>query len=120
MFCDVSVTERDGWAVVHLGGELDLASVPAARQAVFEGLQRGRGRLVLDLTDLAFVDSAGLGVLLGALRRVNEKGGELRVVRPGPGPRRAFAVTGLDALLPLVATLDDALASDGGGGTTGA
>lgn len=119
MLCDVSVSSTAGWPVVHLRGELDISSVPQARQAVHEALGTAADRLVLDLQDLAFIDSAGLGVVVGALRRIRQVDGELRVVAPLAGPRRAFEVTGLDRLLTLVPTLDEAVLPVGDPGALG-
>jgi anti-sigma B factor antagonist len=110
VWCDVSVGEVGGWPLVRIVGELDLATAPQARAAVVEALSLGAGRLVLDLSELAFVDSAGLGVVIGALRRVRSAGGELRVVEPPAGPRRVVALTGLDTLFPVVASIDEAVA----------
>jgi anti-sigma B factor antagonist len=110
VWCDVSVGEAAGWPLVRVVGELDLATAPQARAAVIDAVGSDASRLVLDLSELAFVDSAGLGVIIGALRRVRSAGGELRVVAPPSGPRRVLALTGLDTLFTVVASVDEAVA----------
>jgi anti-sigma B factor antagonist len=106
-------TERDGWSVVGIVGELDLATVPTARATVADALRARRPpRVVLDLTGVEFVDSMGLGVVLGALKRIRADGGSLRVVVATDRVRKALALTGLDRLLSVFDTLDDALTGD--------
>lgn len=69
----------------------------------------GVTRLVVDLTQTTFLDSSALGVLVGALKRVREKGGRLDIVRPSAGGRRIFEITNLDRVLDLHDTLGSAL-----------
>jgi anti-sigma B factor antagonist len=78
-----------------------------------EALAAGNGReqpvLVLELSRVEFLDSTALGTMVGALRRVREAGGEMRVVLPETTARRIFEVTGLDQVLDVYATKSDAL-----------
>jgi len=66
--------------------------------------------VVLDLGGVDFIDSAGLGVVLGALKRVRGAGGALRVVVDEPAVRQVFALTELDRIVPLDRTVDEAVA----------
>jgi anti-anti-sigma factor len=82
----VTQAERDGWVVVTVSGEMDLISSPAVRQQVHEAVAAGRRRVVLDLVDVRFCDSSGVGVLIGARRLMRSCAGRLRIVLPEEGP----------------------------------
>jgi anti-anti-sigma factor len=82
----VTRAERDGWVVVTVSGEMDLISSPAVRQKVHDAVADGRRSLVLDLADVRFCDSSGVGVLIGARRLMRSCAGRLRIVLPEDGP----------------------------------
>jgi anti-sigma B factor antagonist len=98
---DVRVSEVEDWTVVTIVGELDLATVPQARQKVHPVTGRKGARVVLDLSDVDFLDSIGLGLIVGALKRVRDHGGELAVVVPEGRALRVFELTGLDRIMRL-------------------
>ncbi|WP_037910576.1 STAS domain-containing protein [Actinacidiphila yeochonensis] len=81
----VTQAEQSGWAVVTVTGELDLLSSSAVRQKVHEVVADGRRSLVLDLADVRFCDSSGVGVLIGARRLMRSCAGRLRIVLPEQG-----------------------------------
>ncbi len=82
----VTRAERDGWVVVTVTGEMDLVSSPAVRQQVHDAVADGRRSVVLDLTEVRFCDSSGVGVLIGARRLMRSCAGRLRIVLPAGGP----------------------------------
>lgn len=84
--------ERDGWVVVTVAGEMDLISSPAVRQKVHDAVAAGRRRVVLDLADVRFCDSSGVGVLIGARRLMRSCAGLLRIVLPEEGSASSTAV----------------------------
>ena len=108
---------EDGW-VVELDGQLDVATAPRLRQ-VLQEVQKGRPRrVVVDLTRLGLVDSFGLGVLLGGIRRARAAGGALVLAAPPPRVAEVLATAGLDAIVPVVGTVSEAIlvpGLDGGG-----
>ncbi|MBI2706255.1 MAG: STAS domain-containing protein [Actinobacteria bacterium] len=108
---DVIVTERDGWAVLSVMGELDLATAPQLRQQVVTTVNDGSNRLLLDLTATDFLDSIGLGVIVGALKRVQSTGGSLVIATDVDRIRAVFELTRLDAIIPLFRDVDAAVAS---------
>jgi len=120
VYFDCHTTEQAGWTVVAVVGELDLASVPGVRSSVVAAAQtRQPPYVVLDLSGVEFIDSMGLGVVVGARKRVFALGGELRVVVATERVQRVFALSGLDTLLPLFGSLAEALVPPTGGAGDG-
>ena len=83
---------------------------PSAVEQIASGLGQGERRLVLDLTGVAFLDSTALGTMIGALRRIREAEGVMRVVLPETAARRIFDITGLVPVLDVYPNRDAALA----------
>ena len=104
----IRLETRAGTAVVSADGELD-AFVASELEDVFEAASDS-SRLVADLTDVSFLDSTVLGLVVRALRKVGERGGEARVVLPRGSARRIFEITTLDQVLPLAPSCEAALA----------
>jgi anti-sigma B factor antagonist len=101
-------TDTVAWAIVPLDGEIDLSSAPAARAKIGRVTHSQPAFVILDLSRLDFVDSTGLGVFVGALRRIRAEGGELRLAGATPSIRRVFGVTGLDRVFDLFPTVEAA------------
>ena len=95
-------------AVVSATGEIDVATAVPLREALADAEAKGATRIVLDLTDVGFLDSTGLGVLVGTLRRLREVDGELFLVVSNPHVLRVLRVTNLDRVFSLSQTLDEA------------
>jgi anti-sigma B factor antagonist len=103
-------TAREGEAcVLTLTGEVDIYTSPVLKSALAAAAADGCTTLVVDLNGVGFIDSSGLGVLVGALRRAREAGGDLRVVSVQDSIARILRITGLDHVFVLHATLDEAL-----------
>jgi anti-sigma B factor antagonist len=114
---DLHVTASAGCIIVKVGGEIDLASAPELRECLHQLIDAGSRRLVVDLRQVGLIDSAGLGVLVGAGRRLREQGDEdgwIRLVGAGRLVLRALRLSGLDRVFPLHATLAEALGGDCG------
>ena len=107
MRLDVHRSPRDGCVVLVLIGELALAGAPRLRQAVVAEAAAGERHVILDLTAVDFIDSTGLGVVVGALRRLRTHDGELSVVCPEPRLRRVFEMCDLDRVFTLYGSVDD-------------
>jgi anti-sigma B factor antagonist len=115
----VSSYERSGWTVIAASGQLDVATAPGFRQTLLEAQYGGGARVALDLSELEFLDSFGLGVVVGGVKRARVHDGELAVVCPAGRIRHVFEVTGVERLLPLVdhlAALDHVEAPTRGSG----
>lgn len=116
MLFGISIIERDGWTVVSVRGELDVATAPGLRNEIVRLASNGTSKLLLDLSGVEFLDSTGLGVIVGALKRLKGLGGELRLCGGEPGIRRVFELTGLDKILDLYDTVDTAMSDNAGVG----
>jgi anti-anti-sigma factor len=100
--------QTDRAMVLSLIGELDLAAAPRLVSAAADALRRGRDALVLDLTEVAFVDSAGLAALLNVLRRATTAGAALVLVGVAPPITAVFSRTRLDRAFTFADTQADA------------
>lgn len=95
-------TERDGSVcTVALEGEVDVYTAPSLKAQLVELIDAGCISIIVDLEKVAFIDSSGLGVLVGALRRAREKGGAVRIVCERDSVLKIFRITGLDKVFPI-------------------
>jgi anti-anti-sigma factor len=98
----------DGSALLTIAGELDIATVPVARERLSALIEAGADRLVVDLRDVSFMDSTGLAAFIHAKMRLGDAGRLTLVMQPDSYARLIFEVAGLVGVLDVVATLDDA------------
>jgi anti-sigma B factor antagonist len=97
----LDVSERDGWSVLTVGGEIDVATAPRLREQLLRLVGDGNHRIVVDLGEVDFIDSTGLGVLIGALKRVRAHDGDLALVCTENRILKVFEITGLDRVFRL-------------------
>ena len=111
---EVAVADSpEGLPVVAVSGEVDVYSAPTLAERLNELLRNGRNRLVVDLRDVGFLDSTGLGVLVEARAAAVETGGALPLVCNQERIRKLFTITGLDGVFAIHDTLEAALAAGG-------
>lgn len=106
------VTEEQaapGVHIVRLRGQFDFSNVGRARAVINQRIEDGAHKVIINLDALDYIDSAGLGVLVGALARLRDREGELAVVCCTPRIRRVFDITKLTQLLALYDTEEEAL-----------
>jgi len=101
MTLNIGITGEGGQRVIKLEGECDIGSAPELREALRELMPPEVTDLRVDVHDLDFIDSTGLGVIVGALRRIREGGGELTLVGARGAVQRVLEVTRLDQAIPL-------------------
>lgn len=101
----------NGVRVVTVTGEVDLSRAAPLRAELVRELD-GLPLAVLDLSGLTFIDSTGLGVLVGRLRAQRQAGGDLRLVITSERILRNFHITGLDQIFTIYDTVDAALADE--------
>lgn len=82
-------------------GEVDVSTSAALREELYGIVDSGARRVVVDCSEMDFIDSSGLGVLVGALKRVREKDGELVLRSLNPSARKVFEITGLTKLFTI-------------------
>ena len=102
-------SSNDETQIFELKGSLDIATSPTVRAALLDAAERGQHRLIVDLSGLDFIDSTGLGALIGSQRRAKENGGEVRLVAREGQILRLLRITGLLTVFGVFHTLDDAL-----------
>lgn len=106
--------ERSGPATIfRLTGSLDVATSPALKDALTKAAAQGRSELIVDLAQVEFLDSTGLGALMGAHRRAVESGGRLAlIVNDGP-ISRLLNITGLSRVFAIYPSVHDAVSGIG-------
>lgn len=108
----VQVENRDGWAVAHVHGDVDMTTSPRLREQVIQVVLGGQPNVVLDLQGVDFIDSTGLGVVIGLLKRTRTHGGDLRLVSTRTALRKVLELTALDQALPLADSVETAIGVD--------
>jgi len=107
----LEVSERDGWSVLEVGGEIDVATAPRLREQLISLVNSERFRIVVDLGHVDFIDSTGLGVLIGALKRVRTHDGDLALACHEPRILKVFEITGLLGVFSVHPSVDAAVAA---------
>ncbi|MER6912408.1 STAS domain-containing protein [Streptomyces sp. NPDC000594] len=113
----VKGSRQGPWTVLHIRGELDLMSSSEVRREVHAAVAAGRRDVVLDLADVVFCDSSGVGVLVASRRLLNSCGGRLRLVLPDRHPahgahvRRVLGALGVRRLFEVYGEVGQAVAA---------
>lgn len=101
-------TQRSGsWTLLLVAGELDLHTSPSLRDRISELLDAGTSKLAIDLEQVSFMDSSSLGILVTALKRIQEQDGDLALVGANGSPLKVLSLTGIDGLMPMFASSAD-------------
>lgn len=103
------------YIILQLDGDIDAYSVSGFREALSE-LAEAKG-LIVNLSGVPFMDSAGLGALIGGIRRARDNGGVVVVACDNPALIRLLQTTGFDRIVPVLESLDDAIENLQAGGT---
>ena len=110
---DLTLTTRDagGKTIVAVGGEIDVYTAPKLRDKITEIVAGGVYDIVIDMEEVEFLDSTGLGVLVGGLKKVRAHDGSLQLVCNQDRLLKIFRITGLAKVFVIHETADAALAS---------
>lgn len=103
------VREEGGVVLVRLAGEIDMHRTPEVMQAVDAHMQSKPKRVVVDLSDVEYMDSSGVGTLVHLFRQVNSNGGKLILVKPNERVRSVFEITRLDRFFVICQDQQEAL-----------
>ncbi len=103
-------TEGDR-TIVSVGGEIDVYTAPKLREKLIDLVSAGQYHLVVDMENVEFLDSTGLGVLVGGLKRVRAHEGSLRLVCTQERILKIFRITGLTKVFSIHASVEEAVAA---------
>lgn len=96
---------------LDLEGEVDVYTAPVLRQAIVDQVEAGVKHLVINLSRVEYLDSTGLGILIGGVKRLKEQGGSLKLAGPSARITRIFEITGLNKIFDVFASEQEALAA---------
>ncbi|MFN3647959.1 MAG: STAS domain-containing protein [Armatimonadota bacterium] len=102
---------REGVAVIGLSGEVDVYTSPRVKQEIVNLLNEGTVKMVVDLTGVEYLDSTGLGVLIGGLKRARERDGDLKLICDNVRILRIFEITGLTKIFDIYRSESEAVES---------
>jgi anti-sigma B factor antagonist len=110
---DLTLTTREahGKTIVAVGGEIDVYTAPKLRDKITELVGQGSYHLVVDMQQVEFLDSTGLGVLVGGLKKVRAHSGSLQLVCNQDRLLKIFRITGLAKVFVIHESADEALAA---------
>jgi anti-sigma B factor antagonist len=108
MDLDVETGQVGPASVLTLRGEIDVYTAPRLRQAIIDLVDGGASQIVVDMSGVDFLDSTGLGVLVGGLKRVKVKDGSLSIVTTQDKILKIFDITGLNKVFPIHDSVDAA------------
>lgn len=106
----VNSRELDGRTVVAVEGEIDVYTAPVLREHLNDLVGEGKHHLLIDMSGVDFLDSTGLGVLVGSLKRIRSQDGTLQLVCDQEKILKVFRITGLTKVFPIFPSIDKAVA----------
>lgn len=107
---DIEITDREDHKVIRPDGDLDVYTVGSLRDAIGTMIDEGHTKLVVDLDGVPFMDSSGLGALMGGVRRLREAGGDLAIACTREQHLKLFTITGFGEGVSIAPTVDEAAA----------
>ena len=107
----LSTREVDGTTIVSVGGEIDVYTAPKLRDRITELVAGGVYQIVIDMEAVEFLDSTGLGVLVGGLKKVRANDGSLELICTQDRLLKIFRITGLAKVFVIHDSADGALAA---------
>jgi anti-sigma B factor antagonist len=110
MLLRVETEDREGLALVKAVGEIDVSTAETLAEAVSKSLDAGQPRVLVDFAEVTFIDSTGLGILVRSHRAAEARGATFGIVNPTPQTLKLIRVLGLDQLLSIFDSPEDAAA----------
>ncbi len=107
----IAVEEKDDAMVLRLDGEVDVYTAPKLKSRLIDLVDQGKFKIVVDLEKVAFMDSSGLGVLVGGLKRVRSHDGSISLICSQENILKIFRITGLVKIFPIFDNEGQALES---------
>jgi anti-sigma B factor antagonist len=109
MDLEIKVRSCSGASIIDLVGEVDAYTSGRFREIMMGVIEEGARHLVVSMTDVQYIDSSGLGALVGGLKRIREKDGRISIVCDKPQVRKVFEITGLERVFPMYDNEKDAV-----------
>lgn len=109
----INVTDEDQQAdtrVMRVEGEIDVFTAPRLKTTIAGIIDAGCSTLIIDLQQVRYIDSSGLAVLVGALKRMQGRSGTIRLVLSNPQVKKVFEITGLTRIFPTFDSVERAKA----------
>ena len=107
---DIDVIDKQGFKVITPSGDLDVYTVGSLRDAIGAMIEEDTTKVVVDLDNVPFMDSSGLGALMGGVRRLRESGGDLAISCTREQHLKLFTITGFGEGVSIAPTVDEAAA----------
>lgn len=108
MEIDITTDQAGDVCTIRIDGEVDVYTAPRLKEELVSAIESGCKNVIVDMEKVGFIDSSGLGVLVGALRRARERDGVVRVVCTRDNILKIFRITGLDKVFPVFAEAAEA------------
>jgi anti-sigma B factor antagonist len=105
----LDVKERNSWAALSVQGEVDVYTAPQFREQLIQLVDQGQRQILVDLEGVEFLDSTGLGVLVGGLKRVRSQDGDLALVCTQRRILKVLEITGLTKVFTIYDAVDAAV-----------
>lgn len=103
----------DGVPIIELEGEVDVYTAPRLKSRLVDLVDQGKYQIVVDLEQVDFMDSSGLGVLVGGLKRVRTRDGAIHIICTKEKILKIFRITGLTKVFPIYSTQEEAVSALG-------
>lgn len=100
-----------GVAIIQLGGRMDGKAVHALGQTIKDMFRQDHFRLIFDCSAMTYITSGGVGAIVSAITEAQANGGDIVLIQPSPNVKHVIALLGLNELIPVSASLKDALAT---------
>ncbi|MEA2516660.1 MAG: anti-sigma factor antagonist [Actinomycetota bacterium] len=105
---EIDVSEQDSYKVLRPEGDLDVYTVGSLRDALGSIVEQDSPKVVVDLDSVPFMDSSGLGALMGGVRRLREAGGDLAISCTREQHLKLFTITGFGEGVSIAPTVEEA------------
>ena len=105
---EIDITEGEDWQTLKPTGDLDVYTVGSLRDAIGQMIDQGTPKVVVDLDGVPFMDSSGLGALMGGVRRLRESGGDLAIACTREQHLKLFSITGFGEGVSIAPTVEEA------------
>ncbi len=109
MDLEINVRNDREIPIIELNGEVDAYTSTRFRETMIDLIEKGAASLVVSMDKVEYIDSSGLGALVGGLKRATERQGRIAIVCSNPQVKKVFEITGLERVFPLYAGEDEAV-----------